>query len=162
MMSNRFPFIVIFSFVNSQKLHGTAARFFPAMNCRTSSDVLEGTLMMQQPAISPLFRPFSSNSLSQAFQNFRVEGLVHIEFITRGCTVNSVFYVEVLKRLRKAVTRKRPEKWRNGWLLHDDNVPSHTSLLVRQVLTGKNLAAIRQPPYSPDLAPCDFWLFLKP
>jgi transposase len=87
--------------------------------------------------------------------------MVHLEFLPRGGTVNAVFYVEVLKRLREAVRRKRAEKWRNGWLLHHDNAPSHTSLLVQQLMAGKNLAAVRHPPYSPDLAPCDFWLFPK-
>ena len=28
-------------------------------------------------------------------------------------------------------------------------------------MAGKNLAAVPHPPYSPDLAPCHFWLFPK-
>ncbi|XP_068204662.1 protein GVQW3-like [Palaemon carinicauda] len=92
---------------------------------------------------------------------FDMEELVHIEFVPRGCAVNAILYVEVLKRLRESIIRKRPEKLRNGWLLHHDNSPSHTSLLVRQFMAGKNLAAVPHPPYSPDLAPCDFWLFPK-
>lgn len=92
---------------------------------------------------------------------FDMEGLLHIEFVPRGCAVNAIFYVEVLKRLRESIRRKRPEKWRNGWLLHHDNAPSHTSLLVQEFMAGKNIAAVPHPPYSPDLAPCDFWLFPK-
>jgi hypothetical protein len=37
--------------------------------------------------------------------------------------------------------------------------PSHTSLIVQQFLAEKNTPVITQPPYSPDLAPSDFWLF---
>ena len=38
--------------------------------------------------------------------------------------------------------------------------PSHTSLLVvQQFLAEKSIPVITQPPYSPDLALSDFWLF---
>ena len=57
--------------------------------------------------------------------------------------------------------RKRPEKWANSFILHYDNAQCHTSLLVRQFLSNKNITVCPHPPYSPDLAPCDFWLFPK-
>ncbi|KAG5348098.1 MOS1T transposase, partial [Acromyrmex charruanus] len=40
-----------------------------------------------------------------------------------------------------------------------DNAPAHTSLLVREFLAKNNTLMMPQPPYSPDLAPCDFFLF---
>ncbi|KAG5345338.1 MOS1T transposase, partial [Acromyrmex charruanus] len=39
--------------------------------------------------------------------------------------------------------------------------PSHTSLVVRDHFAKNLTHIIPQPPYSPDLAPCDFWLFSK-
>ncbi|KAG5343484.1 MOS1T transposase, partial [Acromyrmex charruanus] len=39
--------------------------------------------------------------------------------------------------------------------------PSHTSLVVRDYFAKNLTHIIPQPPYSPDLAPCDFWLFSK-
>jgi len=39
------------------------------------------------------------------------------------------------------------------------NAPSHTSLVVQQFLAEKSIPVITQPPYSPHLAPSDFWLF---
>ncbi|XP_076170482.1 protein GVQW3-like [Ptiloglossa arizonensis] len=39
--------------------------------------------------------------------------------------------------------------------------PAHTSLLVRDFLAKNNTLMMPQPPYSPDLAPCDFFLFPK-
>ena len=48
------------------------------------------------------------------------------------------FCCEVLRGLRDNVRRKRPEMWKNGdWLLHHDNAPAHTSLVVREFLTQK-------------------------
>jgi len=69
--------------------------------------------------------------------------------------------VEVLQRLHESVHRKRPEKWQDGnWNLHHDNAPAHTSHLVQQFLVKHGTAQLQQPPYSPDLAPCGFFLFL--
>jgi hypothetical protein len=50
---------------------------------------------------------------------------------------------------------------RPGWLLHHDNAPSHTSVLTQQFLAKIKTAVIPHPPYSPDLAPCDFFLCPK-
>jgi len=64
-----------------------------------------------------------------------------------------------VRRLRESIHRKQPEKWRDGdWILHHDNAPAHTSHLVQQVLAKHGTAQLQQPPYSPDLAPCDFFL----
>jgi hypothetical protein len=45
-------------------------------------------------------------------------------------------------------------------ILHHD-VPAHSSLQVSQFLAGKGISAMDHLPYSPDLAPADFWLFPK-
>ncbi|EGI66378.1 Mariner Mos1 transposase, partial [Acromyrmex echinatior] len=46
-------------------------------------------------------------------------------------------------------------------VLHHDNAPVHKSLLVREFLAKNNTLMMPQPPYFPDLAPCDFFLFPK-
>ena len=47
------------------------------------------------------------------------------------------------------------------WQLHHDNVPTHASCLRQNFLVKHQITQVTQPPYSPDLAPCDFWLFPK-
>jgi histone-lysine N-methyltransferase SETMAR len=44
-------------------------------------------------------------------------------------------------------------------ILHQDNAPAHFSLRVSKILAGKGSCALDHLPYSPDLAPGDFWLF---
>ena len=39
--------------------------------------------------------------------------------------------------------------------------PVHNSILVTDYLTKMGIKTIPQPLYSPDLTPCDFWLFPK-
>ncbi|XP_076389805.1 uncharacterized protein LOC143264822 isoform X1 [Megachile rotundata] len=56
---------------------------------------------------------------------------------------------------------KRPQLWSDGWLLYQDDAPAHTALSVKQFLTSKNITVMGHPPYSPDLDPCDFFLFPK-
>ena len=85
---------------------------------------------------------------------------MHQEFLPQGRTVNKEYYLEVMGRLREAIQKKRPELWKNNsWLSHHDNAPAHSSLLVRNFLAKNNTVIMPQPPYSPDLAPCDFFLF---
>ena len=49
----------------------------------------------------------------------------------------------------------------NDRRFHQDNVPIHNSIFVTDYLTKLGIKTVPQPPYSPDLAPCDFWLFTK-
>ena len=70
------------------------------------------------------------------------DGIVRAEFVPRNTTVNSEYYRGLLQRLRNDVRRKRPEKWANGIILHHDNAPCHTSLLIRQFLSNKILRCV--------------------
>ncbi len=92
---------------------------------------------------------------------FDIQGVVHREYLPEGQTVTGQFYVGVLERLRARIVRVRPELAKNGWILHHDNAPAHSSLIIREFLAKKNIPTMPHPPYSPDLAPCDFFLFPK-
>jgi hypothetical protein len=45
-------------------------------------------------------------------------------------------------------------------ILHD-NAPAHDALRVPEFLVKNSITKMDHPPYSPDLGPCDFWLFPK-
>ena len=93
---------------------------------------------------------------------FDVHGIVHLEFLPQGQTTNQNVYKDILRRLMRSVREKRRELWETkSWLLHHDNAPAHNALSIRQFLAENNIAVLEQPPYSPDLAPCDFFLFPK-
>jgi hypothetical protein len=86
---------------------------------------------------------------------------VHFEFLEQGRTVNQHCYLEILARLREAVRRRRPELWLDAWILHHDNALAHDAFALREFLAKKSIMKLDHPPYSPDLAPWDFWLFPK-
>jgi hypothetical protein len=75
--------------------------------------------------------------------------------------VNQHYYLEILTRLREAVHQRRPELWPDAWILHHDNAPAHDVLTVQEFLAKKSIMKLDHPPYLPDSAPYDFWLFPK-
>ncbi|UYV71746.1 hypothetical protein LAZ67_9000210 [Cordylochernes scorpioides] len=80
----------------------------------------------------------------------------------RGQTVIKEMYLGILRRLREAIRKKRPEKWTNGgWILHHDNARPHTAHLMTSFLAKNGTQILLQPPYFPDIAPNDFFLFPK-
>ena len=53
-----------------------------------------------------------------------------------------------------------PALFKSGqWHSHQDNAPVHNSILVTDYLTKMGIKILSHPPYSQDLAPCDFLLF---
>ena len=101
-----------------------------------------------------------SNVKVMVIVSFYWKGIVYYEFVPCGETVNKEFYLNALKHLREAVGRKRPEAWTNNtWMLHHNNAPAHASLLICEFLTKHETTVVPQPPYSPDMAPADFFFF---
>ena len=93
---------------------------------------------------------------------FYIQSIVHKEFTPRGQTVNGKFYCEVLKRLREGIRRKRPDKWKkNNWFLHHDNAPASHITHCLKIPDFQKHYCDSPPPYSPDLALCDFFLYPK-
>ena len=75
------------------------------------------------------FRQSKSRVKTMLLTFFDIRGIVHYEFVPTGQTVNQVYYLEVLERLREKVRLKRPELFaNNSRILHHDNAPAHTAL----------------------------------
>ena len=77
-----------------------------------------------------------------------------------GHTVTGRFYKNyVLKKVKEFYNKKRPS---NGWsgvhLLHE-NASSPNCEVVKFFLASEKVKILNHPPYSPDLSPCDFFLF---
>ena len=93
---------------------------------------------------------------------FDSTGMIYMHWFPTGLIVNKEYYVEVLREFRKRFLWKRPELFKLGqWHFHQDNAPVHNSILDTDYLTKVGIKTVPHHPYSPDLAPCDFWLFPK-
>jgi len=69
--------------------------------------------------------------------------------------------MEIMKQLHEAVCKKQPELWPINWILQHNNAPAYKELSIKQFLAQKSITEMEHPPYSPDLALHDFWLFPK-
>ena len=88
--------------------------------------------------------------------------MIYMHWVPTGQTVNKEYYVEVLREFEKRFLGKRPALFKSGqWHFQQDNAPVHNSILVTDYLTKMSIKTVLHPPYSPDLAPWDFWLFPK-
>lgn len=87
------------------------------------------------------------------------QGVILVEFLEKGSTINSDIYIATLRKLKEAIRKKRPQKDIHAIQLHHDNARPHTSFATNQVIAKMGWSVIPHPPYSPDLAPSDFYLF---
>lgn len=100
---------------------------------------------------------FTEKTLYTIF--FSCEGLVAKVIADPGQTVTGNYYRHaVLPQLLSEFHKLHPN---TNPRIHHDNAPAHRSQLVLDFLSDHNVELVPHPPYSPDLAPCDFWLFPK-
>ena len=103
-------------------------------------------------------QPLKTKTMIIVFYNAR--GMVHHEFVPQGQTVNQEVYISILRRMREALRRRRPDLWASGqWTLLHENARPHTALSVSRFLTKHKVTVLPHPPYSPDRSPCDFFCF---
>ena len=89
-----------------------------------------------------------------------VRKLIDQTWLAKGLRLGSLYWG--FKEFRKTFCRKRPALLKSGQChFHQDNAPVHNSILVTDYLTKMGINTFRHPPSSPDVAPCDFWLFPK-
>jgi [histone H3]-lysine36 N-dimethyltransferase SETMAR len=94
-------------------------------------------------------------SLSHADNFLGSQGVIKMDFTDKGLRINSIYYSSLVKETRGL--RRKP-RGTPLWLLQD-NAPVHTSGLSMETIADSQFTLIAHPPYSPDLAPSDFWMF---
>lgn len=104
-----------------------------------------------------LIRPSAGKIMASIFWDST--GVLLIDYLGKGQTINSAYYSDLLDQLKAAIRKKRPRLSMNKILYHHDNAPVHSSVCVAQKLAKLKFNVIAHPPYSPDLAPSDYYLF---
>jgi len=92
---------------------------------------------------------------------FDAAGVLYTHIAKRGTAINGKYIVEVLGAFMKQLTKKRPDWEEGSWMLHWDNAPVHTAAAVKEYLAKRSIRVLEHAPYSPDLAPADFFYFPK-
>ena len=80
---------------------------------------------------------------------------IHQSWLAKGLGLELLCWG--FREFRKRFPRKQPVLFKSClWHFHQDNAPVHNSILVTDYLSKMGLKTVPQPPYSRDLAPCDF------
>ena len=92
------------------------------------------------------------------FWNFH--DLFMIECVPEGETYNTDFVIfTLLPKLHDVALKHRPVAGLKSYALHWDNARPHISHDTNAAVDELFKCSLKHPPYSPDLAPSDFFLF---
>lgn len=89
------------------------------------------------------------------------KGVLYYELLKSGQTIKGDLYRTQLIRLKRAIAEKRPEyaTRHESIILHHDNARPHVARPVKNYLENSGWEVLPHPPYSPDMAPSDYYLF---
>lgn len=114
----------------------------------------------------PVFVPKRSNMTTRKHLLtvfWDAKGILLLDTLPRNVSMDSVYYCTLLDRLKIAVQSERRRLIdENG--LHDvhflhDNARPHVAARTMEKLRDIGFTVLPHPPYSPDIAPSDFYLF---
>ncbi|CAF1396403.1 unnamed protein product, partial [Rotaria sp. Silwood1] len=89
---------------------------------------------------------------------FKSTGSLLIHKADKGKTIDHDYYIDNCLIPVINEIRKKEKSSRTTYKMLHDNGPPHTHPDVIDYLMEEGIEIIPHPPYSPDLAPCDFWL----
>ena len=91
-----------------------------------------------------------------------MHGPILLHFQAHGQTVNSANYSAMLRnKLKPEICKKRREMLSKKVLLHHNNARPHTAAATVETVQQLGFILLQHHPYSPDLAPSNYHIFLK-
>jgi histone-lysine N-methyltransferase SETMAR len=87
------------------------------------------------------------------------EGILLIDYLPKGQTMNPECYLSPLVQLKDILKEKCHGKITNGVFFLHDNVPPHRAHATQKKMAHLGFPFLDYPPYSPDLDPSDCHLF---
>jgi len=87
------------------------------------------------------------------------DGILLIEYLPKGQTINAEYYLSLLVQLKDILKEKRSGTVTKRVLFLHDNAPAHRALATQKKLAHLGFQCLDHPPYSPDLALSDYHLF---
>ena len=77
-----------------------------------------------------------------------VQGILFIDYLEKGRTINSEYYIALLVHLKEEIEKNQPQIKKCSF-----------SKTIHYLTSQLHFKLLPHPPYSPDLAPSDYWLF---
>ena len=87
-------------------------------------------------------------------------GFLLVDFLPQSMKMNGKYFQEnILKKTKQLIDEAIKIPFPNPFYIHFDNSRVHTAHETLMCLNDCGFTRMIHPPYSPDLAPSDFWLF---
>lgn len=86
-------------------------------------------------------------------------GIIFIDYLPPKTTITGAHYAHQLDQLMDIITVKRPGMKKKKIYFLQDNASPHTCDVAMKKIKDLHFELLPHPPYSPDLAPSDFFLF---
>jgi len=101
------------------------------------------------------FRVQKSNGKVLASIFWDQDGILLIDYLPKGQTINAAYYSSLLVQLKDILKEKCHRKVTKGVLFLHNNAPTHRALATQKKLAYLGFRCLGHSPYSPDLAPSD-------
>ena len=96
--------------------------------------------------------------LASIFWN--AQAILFINYLKKRRTINREYYIALLVYLKEEIAKKQLQMKKTKVLFHqDNNALCYKSIATMIKLHELHFKLLLHPPYSPDLAPSDYWLF---
>lgn len=87
------------------------------------------------------------------------QGILLIDYLEHGKIIDKDYFMTLLVRLKEVIQKKRPHLVNQKLIFHLDNEQYQKLYKNIQQLYKSQFELLPRPPFSPDLAPSDYWLF---
>ena len=103
-------------------------------------------------------RPKTQMSAGKALASifWDAHGILFIDYLEKGRTIDSEYYMALLVRLKEEIAKKQPQIKKKKVLFHRDNAPCLKPIAKMGKLHELHFELLPHPPYSPDLASSDY------
>ncbi len=152
--------IYVYTVTESENIHKRAITWLFKYNPETQRQSMqwvgEGEAGLKKARMS------KSQVNTMLVEFFDKKGLIYKEFLPQKTTMNAELYLNIFRCHHEQIYCVRPELWaNNSRLFQQDNTPMHSAFKIRDFFAKNQVNVLNHPPYSPDLAPSNFFLFRK-
>ena len=107
-----------------------------------------GSLFCSAPWLTPPKKFMRVHSTGKVMTSvfWNGQGVIMIDFLGQGRTINGAYYAVQLRWLRQEMARKRRGRLTRGVLLLQDTAPAHTSQVAMTAATECGFEILTHPP----------------